>query len=100
MSVQQLVAVIGVASFATFALAQTSAESGPFEVLHVRPNIYMLASSSGNVTLQVGDGPGQGLVLVDTGTAAMTNRILDEIRKITANQILYIVNTSADAHHV
>ncbi len=100
MSSQRLLPMIVAAGFAAMTQAQTGAENGPFEVLHVRPNIYMLASSSGNVTLQVGDAPGQGLVLVDTGTAAMTNHILDEIRKITANRILYIVNTSADTHHV
>jgi glyoxylase-like metal-dependent hydrolase (beta-lactamase superfamily II) len=72
-----------------------------FEVIHVRPRIYMLASESGNVTLQIGDAPGQsGLVLVDTGSTAMSTRTLSEIRKITTKPVLFIINTSADAHHI
>ncbi len=83
-------------------LAQTdsNAEGGPFQVVHVRPKIYMLASRSGNVTLQMSDSPrDSGLLLVDTGAAPMSARILGEIRKISPKPVLYIINTSADAHH-
>ena len=77
------------------------AQAPSFEVLQVRPKIYMLASDSGNMTLQVGDAPGHaGVVLVDSGSAPLTARILSEIRKITAKPVLFIINTSADEHHI
>ena len=42
------------------------------EVLHVHGNVYMLASTLGNVTIQVGRDPGHdGVLLVDTGAAGM-----------------------------
>jgi len=96
-----LFSVLAALAFPAPGQTQTGAESSLFEVLHVRPRIYMLASVSGNVTLQMGQAPGQsGLVLVDTGSAAMTSRTLSEIRKLSAKPILYIINTSADAHHI
>jgi cyclase len=70
------------------------------EVLHVRPNLYMLASDSGNVTIQIGRRPGvDGVLLVDTGTAQMTATLLAEIRKISDQPIRYIISTSADEDH-
>lgn len=71
------------------------------EVLHVRGNVYMLATSLGNVTLQVGRDPGHdGVLLVDTGPAQLTERILAEIRNLSDQPVRYIINTSADADHV
>src|ERR1700676_4035323 len=76
-------------------------QNEPFEVVKVRPNIYMLASLSGNVTVQLGDAPGHdGVLLVDSGSAAMTGRIMAEIRKLSDKPIRYILNTSADARHI
>lgn len=82
-----------------FAPAQTS--SGiKFEMLRVRPNIYMFASSLGNVTVQVGNQPGNdGVLLVDTGNGQLTDRIEAEIKKLSDKPVRYILNTSADAGH-
>ncbi|PWT99422.1 MAG: hypothetical protein C5B51_27210 [Terriglobia bacterium] len=75
-------------------------EPAPLEVLKVRGNVYMVASPMGNVTVQVGRDPGHdGVLLVDSGPAASSGRILAEIRKLTAEPIRYILNTSADADH-
>lgn len=67
-------------------------------VLHVRGNVYMLASTLGNVTVQVGRDPGHdGVLLVDTGNARMTGQFAAEIRKLSREPVRFIVNTSADS---
>src|SRR5947208_1427957 len=71
-----------------------------FEVLRVRPNVYMFASSVSNVTVQVGNQPGNdGVLLVDTGNGALTERIQAEIKKLSDKPVRYILNTNADADH-
>jgi cyclase len=80
--------------------SQNHEMASAFEVIHVRPNIYMIASDAGNVTLQVADAPGRdGVLLVDTGPAKLSAALLAEIRKISPKPIRFILNTSADPHH-
>ena len=90
-------------TLAAFALAQPKAQDpadGAFEVLHVRGNVYLLAGALGNLTVQVGKDPGfDGVLLVDTGPARLTPRILTEIRRLTSEPVRFILNTSADADH-
>jgi cyclase len=81
-------------------LAFAESPSG-IEVLHVRGNVYMFASDSGNVTVQVGEHrDNDGVLLVDTGPAAMTDRLQAEVDKLTKKPLRYVVNTSADPDHV
>jgi glyoxylase-like metal-dependent hydrolase (beta-lactamase superfamily II) len=83
-----------------FAALASAQESVPLEMLHVRGNVYMLASTLGNITVQVGKDPGHdGLLLVDTGPAAMSERILAEIRRLSPQPVRFIVNTNSDAEH-
>ena len=78
-----------------FAEQQTS-----IEVLHVRGNVYMFASDEGNITVQVGEHrDNDGVLMVDTGSAAMTDRVVAELRKLTEKPVRYLVNTSADPDH-
>jgi cyclase len=66
----------------------------------VRPNVYMLASSLGNVVVQVGNQPNNdGVLLVDTGDGQWTDRILTEVKQLSDKPIRYVVNTNADADH-
>src|SRR5271166_4061198 len=70
------------------------------EVLHVRGNIYMFASDEGNITVQVGEHrDNDGVLMVDTGSSAMTDRVVAELRKLTEKPVRYLVNTSADPDH-
>lgn len=70
------------------------------EVLHVRGNVYMFASDSGNVTVQVGEHrDNDGVLMVDTGSVQMAEPILAELKKLTSKQLKYVVNTSADLDH-
>ena len=63
---------------------------------HVQGSIYMLASPSGNLAVQVGDG---GLLFVDAGTADMAREVLDQVRALTDAPIRYIVNTDPHTEH-
>ncbi len=66
-------------------------------VLPVQGNVYLLASAIGNTTVQVGD---HSVLVVDTQTAPLSQKILAAIRQISNKPIRYIVNTSADANHI
>src|SRR5580704_11898359 len=85
---------------ATIGLAQAPAlspdaiDSNKFdlEVIHVQGNVYMLAGAGANITLQVGD---DGVLLVDAGRAAASDKVFAEISKLSSKRIRYIVDTSA-----
>ncbi len=90
-----------VAAAGTFAaLAATfsaQAPSNALPVLKVQGNVYMLVGAGGNIALQVGE---DGVLLVDTGSAESTGRVVAGIRSVTDKPIRYIINTSADPDHV
>jgi glyoxylase-like metal-dependent hydrolase (beta-lactamase superfamily II) len=70
---------------------------GEVEVLHVQGRVYMLVAGRVNITAQVGD---QGVVLVDTGDGAATDRVLARLRALSPMPIRYVVNTGAGRDHV
>ena len=61
---------------AVYPQEQTSRSPG-LELLPVQGNISMLAGAGGNITVQVGK---DGVLLVDTGAATMTDKVLAAIR--------------------
>src|SRR5437879_11887871 len=69
-------------------------QNSQIHVLHVQGNVYMLVGAVGNIAVQVGS---DGVLLVDTGAAEMTDQILASIRQlakpITNRPIRYIINT-------
>jgi glyoxylase-like metal-dependent hydrolase (beta-lactamase superfamily II) len=72
-----------------------------YEVRHVQGNVYMFASTLGNVTIQIGSDAGHdGVLLVDTGAPALRQALLAEIRKLSDQPVRFIVNTSGDADHI
>jgi cyclase len=66
------------------------------EVLPVQGNIYMLAGAGGNITLQVGD---NGVLVVDTGLAPASDKVIAEIRKLSRKPLRYVINTSVHSDH-
>ncbi|HUA19509.1 MAG TPA: MBL fold metallo-hydrolase [Bryobacteraceae bacterium] len=93
----KLLLLIGLSVFAARA---ASTGDAAFEVRHVRGNVYMFASTLGNVTVQVGKDPGHdGVLVVDTGAPQLRERILAEIHKLSDLPVRFIINTSADADH-
>jgi len=72
-------------------------DSGGLEIVQVQPNFYMIAGSGGNIGVQLGPA---GIVLVDTGSAGMSDKVLAALKKISDKPIRYIIDTSADPDHV
>ena len=71
-------------------------DDGNVEVLPVRGNVHLVAGSGANITVQVDP---DGLLLVDTSVAAMSEKVLAAIKTISDKPIRHVINTSADEHH-
>lgn len=63
----------------------------------VQGDITMLVGPGGNTTVQVGK---EGLVVVDTQTAAAAPQVMAAIRTLSAAPIIWVINTSMDADHI
>jgi len=86
---------LGIACSASPSLAQSS-NDGQIHVLHVQGNVYMLVGGGANITVQAGD---NGVLLVDTGTEAMADKVLAAVRSISDKPIRYIIDTTLDTDH-
>jgi cyclase len=73
------------------------APAGDLEVVQLRPTVYVIGGAGGNVVVQTGP---EGVILVDSGSTAMADKVLATIRRLTPLPIRYIINTSMDADHV
>ena len=71
-------------------------DDGNVEALPVRGTVHLVAGSGANVVVQVAP---DGLLLVDTSVAAMSEKVLAAIKTISDKPIRHIINTSADEHH-
>jgi len=76
--------------------AQQNFENVEIHALPVRDNIYMLVGAGGNITVQVGK---DGVLLVDTEYAQLSEKILAAVRKLSSEPLRYIVNTHYHADH-
>jgi len=74
----------------------TATSSGNVHVLPVQKNVYMIVTPAGNVTAQIGN---DGVLLVDTGTAALAPEIFAAVRTLSDKPIHTIVNTHLHADH-
>ena len=75
---------------------QRNPPSAGVHVFPVRGDVYMLAGAGGNITLQTGK---DGVLLVDTGLAAMSDDVVAAIRTVSRGPIRFIVNTNVHADH-
>lgn len=82
-----------------FAVLPARAQRGSqdLDVLEVQPNFYMIAGAGGNIGVQLGPA---GIILVDTGSAEMSDRVLAAVKKLSDKPIRYIFDTSAGPDHV
>jgi cyclase len=93
----------------TAGVLSAAAQSGPnrapqtpdadkieIHTLPVQGNVYMLVGGGGNITVQAGK---DGVLLVDTGYAQASDKVVAAIRKISNGPIRYIVNTHVHADH-
>jgi len=63
----------------------------------VRDNIYMIVGAGGNITVQIGK---DGVLVVDSGLANMSDKVLEAVRSISKAPIRYLVNTHYHPDHV
>lgn len=68
-----------------------TAGDGQVHVQHVRDTIYMLIGAGGNIAVSAGD---DGILMVDGGTAAMSDKVLAAVRTISNGPIRYLINTN------
>jgi glyoxylase-like metal-dependent hydrolase (beta-lactamase superfamily II) len=69
---------------------------GEIHVVPVQGNVYMLVGAGGNIAVQASD---EGVLVVDTGLASMSDKVLAAIRKLSPRPIRYIVNTHLHPDH-
>lgn len=69
---------------------------GEVHILKVQGNIYMLVGAGGNIAVSVGN---DGVLLVDTGLANMSDKVIAAIRTLSNKPIHYIINTHVHADH-
>jgi len=81
----------------TGATQERNANQGELHLLHVQGKVSMLVGAGGNITVQAGD---EGILLVDTGLAAMSDRVIEAIRPLSKKPLMYIINTDDRDDHV
>jgi cyclase len=89
-------AILAPAVRAPNAIAQEPSRDA-LDVIELRPNFYVIAGAGGNIIVQIGP---VGVILVDSGSTAMSDKVLATVRKLTPLPIRYIINTSMEADHV
>jgi cyclase len=64
---------------------------------HVSGNVYMLVGSGGNMAVSIGD---DGILIVDTQFAPLTEKIVAAIRTLSDAPIRFVINTHVHGDHV
>jgi len=78
------------------ARVQPPAATEDLDVLPVQGNVYMIAGAGGNITVQIGE---MGVLVVDTGLGAMSDKVIAAVRKLSNKPLQYIVNTHFHQDH-
>jgi len=94
---RRLIPALFAASLAAVAQPQQNFDQVQIHVEPVQHNIYLLARSGGNITVQVGT---EGVLMVDSGFEPLVPKVAAEIRKLNPGPIRYIINTHAHPDHV
>jgi cyclase len=70
--------------------------AGEVQVLPVQGHVSVIIGAGGNVTVQAGD---EGVLLVDTGSSAMSDKVWAAVQTISRGKMRYIINTTHDSDH-
>ena len=92
-----LIALVLVAGSGERARPVLAQQRAALETIQIRPNVFVVFGGGANVTAHVGE---DGLLLVDSGSAAAADAVLQAIKTISTQPIRLIINTSADSDHV
>ena len=83
---------------AVFSLSGTAQnQSSDLAVIEVAPHFYMIAGAGGNIAVQTGP---DGVLLVNAGSAGMSDRVIAAVKKLTPEPIRYIIDTNSDPDNV
>jgi cyclase len=74
----------------------SNTDDGEIHILPVQGDVYMLVGNGGNITVQTG---GDSVVVVDTGIAPMSGKLLAAVKQLSNKPIRYIINTHFHADH-
>ncbi len=85
-------AAVGLVVCGTFSSRAAEPDNGGLDIVKVRPNFYMIAGAGGNIGVQIGS---DGVVLVNSGTAAASNDVIAAVKKLSDLPIRYIINADA-----
>jgi glyoxylase-like metal-dependent hydrolase (beta-lactamase superfamily II) len=70
---------------------------GEIKVVHVQGNVHMIAGAGANIVVQAGE---DGVLVVDTGDAGTSDKVLAAIRQIApGKEIRWVVNTGMSPNH-
>jgi glyoxylase-like metal-dependent hydrolase (beta-lactamase superfamily II) len=92
-----LAALVAAGAAASLRAQQPAAAPPALELLPVQGNVSMLAGAGGNITLMTGK---EGVLMVDTGLAASSARVIEEIRKLNSGPVRWVINTHVHPDHV
>jgi glyoxylase-like metal-dependent hydrolase (beta-lactamase superfamily II) len=70
---------------------------GKVHVMAVQGNVHLLVGGGVNSVLHIGD---EGVMIVDSQPAALTDEVIAAIRTLSSKPIRHLVNTTADADHM
>jgi len=70
--------------------------SGDLGIFHVQGNVYMLIGAGGNIAVQTGE---EGVLVVDTGLAQDSGKVLAAIKTLSDKPIRWIINTHFHPDH-
>jgi len=71
---------------------------GEVKAVHVQGNVHMIVGAGANIVVQVGE---DGVLVVDTGAAGATDKVLAAIRELAPDrEIRWIVNTGIQPDHI
>ena len=73
-----------------------AANANDVRAVPVQGNVYLIVGAGSNIVASVGD---SGVLLVDAGTAAASEKVLAAIRGVTAKPIQFIINTNFQESH-
>ena len=90
-------AVLGLAVCGVLTVGIAAQSDGGLDVVKVRKNFYMIAGAGGNIGVQIGS---DGIVLVNTGAAAASDKVLAALKTLTDLPIRYIINADAGSDFV
>ena len=71
--------------------------AGDLEIMRVQNNVYAIFGAGGNITVQVGE---QGPLLVDSGLAGASEKIMAAVKSVSDKPIRDIINTHIHPDHI